>query len=243
MKKLFTLALMMVFATSLFAQKAPSVEEIAETYIENIGGAEAWKAIKSTTLKGKANMQGMEFPMEVTSAEGNMQYVEINVQGQKIIQAYDGKTAWYIMPFAGVTEPTEMPDDQGGEQMKDMRFLSEFIDSKERGFTLESVEGKEVEGTPTYGVRVTDEKGYDHTWYFDTEYMIPVMMTSAAKSGPQKGTVMETYMSDYQEVDGVMVPMFMEVKSMGVTVQKLTFTEVLVNPEIDMTIFAMPKKD
>lgn len=171
-----------------------------------------------------------------------MQHVEVNVQGQKIIQAYDGETAWQVMPFQGVMEPTEMPEDQA-EQSKDTRFLSEFIDSKERGFTLESVEGKEVEGTPTYGVRVTDTTGYDHTYYFDTEYMIPVMMTSPIKSGPQKGATMETYMSDYQEVEGLMVPMFLEVKFNGTTVQKMTFTEVLLNPEVDKAMFSLPKKN
>jgi len=242
MKKLLTLALMLVFGMSLFAQEAPSVEKIAETYIENIGGVKAWKALKTTSMKGKANMQGMEFPITVTAAEGDMQYVEVDVQGQKIIQAYDGETAWQIMPFQGITEPTEMSEEEA-EQSKEMRFLSEFIDSKERGFTLESVEGKEVEGTPTYGVRVTDTSGYDHTYYFDTEYMIPVMMTSSIKSGPQKGGTMETYMSDYQDVEGLTVPMFMEVKFNGTTVQKMTFTEVLINPEVDKAMFSMPKKD
>ncbi|TXF90360.1 outer membrane lipoprotein-sorting protein [Neolewinella aurantiaca] len=242
MKKLFTLTLMLVFVTGLFAQKAPTAEEIAATYIENIGGADAWKALKATTMKGTASMQGMEFPISITAAEGDMQYVEVNVQGQKIVQAYDGETAWQIMPFQGITEPTEMPEDQA-EQSKEMRFLSEFIDSKERGITLESVEGKEVEGTPTYGVRVTDEKGIDHTYYFDQEYMIPVMMASSVKSGPQKGAVVETYMSDYQEVEGLVVPMFMEVKFNGSTMQKMTFSEVVLNPEIDKAMFSMPKKD
>jgi outer membrane lipoprotein-sorting protein len=242
MKKLLTLALMLVFATSLFAQEAPTVEEIAKTYIENMGGVDAMKAVKTTTVKGKANMQGMEFPITITASEGDMQHVEINVQGQKIIQAYDGETAWQIRPFAGITAPTEMSEEEA-EQMKDTRFLSEFIDSEERGFTLESAEGKEVEGTPTYGVRVTNETGYDHIWYFDTEYMIPVMMTSQVKSGPQKGSTMETYMSDYQEVEGLMIPMFMEVKFDGATVQKITMSEVIINPEIDKTMFSIPKKN
>ncbi|MCX8209570.1 MAG: hypothetical protein OTI34_00865 [Lewinella sp.] len=242
MKKLLTLALMLVFATSLFAQEAPTVEEIAKTYIENMGGVDAMKAVKATTVKGKASMQGMEFPITITASEGDMQHVEINVQGQKIIQAYDGETAWQIMPFAGITEPTEMSEEEA-EQMKDTRFLSEFIDSEERGFTLESAESKEVEGTPTYGVRVTNETGYDHIWYFDTEYMIPVMMTSQVKSGPQKGSTMETYMSDYQEVEGLMIPMFMEVKFDGATVQKITMSEVIINPEIDKTMFSIPKKN
>ncbi len=243
MKKVTSLlALMMIFGASLFAQDAPSAQEIADTYIENIGGKEAWLAVKAMKMKGKAAMQGMEFPMTITSAEGDKSHLEVDVQGQKIVQAYDGEKAWQVMPFMGINEPTEMSPEES-EQSKDQKFLSEFINSKERGFTLESVEGKEIEGTQTYGVRVTNEEGYDHTYYFDTEYMIPVMMTSPIKSGPQKGAVMETFMSDYQEVDDLMMPMFMEVKFNGQTVQKITVTEAMLNPEIEDSMFSMPEKE
>jgi len=241
MKKFsFLLTLLLVSTVSLFAQ-APSAEEIAETYLENIGGTEAWKAIKAMKFEGVAAMQGMEFPMTMTMAEGDRTYLEVNVQGQKIIQAFDGKTAWQVMPFMGITEPTEMSPEETS-QAKDQKFLSEFIDAEERGFKLASVDGKEIEGTATYGVRVTNEEGFDHTYYFDTEYMIPVMMSTPVKAGPGKGQLLETYMSDYQEVEGLMMPMFSEIKVSGQTVQKITIKEAVMNPEVDEAIFSLPKK-
>jgi len=242
MKKLtLLLAMMIIFGASLFAQDAPSAQEIADTYIENIGGEEAWLAVKALKMKGKAAMQGMEFPMSITSAEGNKSRLEVDVQGQKMIQAYDGETAWQVVPFMGITEPTKMSPEEA-EQTKDQKFLNEFINSEERGFSLESVEGKEIEGAKTHGVRVTNEEGYDHTYYFDTEYMIPVMMASPIKSGPQKGAVIESYMSDYQEVGGLMVPMFLDIKINGQTLQKITVVEAMINPEIEEGLFSMPEK-
>lgn len=241
MKKIFLLlSLCFVFVGQAVAQDVPSPREIGDAYIENTGGVDAWKAIEATRVKGTAAMQGMEFPMTMTNAKGDKSYLEVDVQGQKIIQAYDGEKAWQIMPFQGITKPTEMSDDES-EQMKEQKFLSEFIDTEERGFKLEAAEGKEVEGTETYAVRVTNEEGYDATYYFDTEYMIPIMVATPVKSGPQKGAMMETYMSDYQEVDNVMMPYFMEVKFNGQSIQKITVSEVTLNPEIKGEMFSMPK--
>lgn len=234
-------ALLLVFSTGLFAQQAPSAREIGDAYIENTGGKDAWLAIKAMRINGVASMQGMEFPMVMTTAAGNKQYLEVNVQGQKIVQAYDGETAWQVMPFQGITEPTPMSKDEAA-QMADTKFLSEFINTEARGFTLESVEGKEVEGTPTYGVRVTHQDGYDVTYYFDQEYMIPIMTTTPIKAGPQKGGMMETYMSDYDEVGNIFMPMFMEVKFSGQTIQKVTINNAELNPALNSNLFSIPEK-
>lgn len=235
------LTLLFIFSGSLIAQNVPSPREIGDAYIENTGGKDAWLAIKAMSISGSAVMQGMKFPMEMTTAAGDKQYLKINVQGQRIVQAYDGETAWQIMPFAGITEPTPMSKDEAA-QMEDTKFLSEFINTEARGFTLQSVEGKEVEGTPTYGVRVTHQDGYDVTYYFDQEYMIPILTTVPVKSGPQKGAMMETYLSDYAEVENIVMPMYLEVKVNGTLVQTITISNVSVNPEIDSGMFSLPKK-
>jgi outer membrane lipoprotein-sorting protein len=241
MKRITTLfALLLVFSASVFAQ-APSPKEITDAYIEAIGGADAWLKMEAIQMKGKASMQGMEMPFVMTTAKGNKFHQIIDVQGQQIIQSFDGSSAWQVMPFMGITEPTPMSDEEAA-QLKEQVFLPEFINSEARGFKVEAVDGKEVEGTPTYGLRVTNEEGIDHTYYFDTEYLIPIMMASTIKSGPQKGAVIETFMSDYQEIEDVVVPMFMEMKVNGQSFQKITISETNLNPEVDVKMFFMPEK-
>lgn len=242
MKQLIALVAFLLIGTAdLTAQDALTAREIVDTYVENIGGKDAWLAIKAMKFKGIAFMQGMEFPMEMVSAEGDKQLLKVDIQGQTIIQAYDGKTAWQVMPFMGITEPTPMSDDES-EQMRSTKFLSVFINSEERGFRLELVEGKEVEGTATYGIHVTHDDGYDCTYYFDQEFMVPIMTTVLIKSGPQKGAAVETYLRDYQEVENVIIPMFMEVKFYGNTFQKFNITDVMLNPEVKDELFSLPKK-
>lgn len=240
MKKLTTLfAFLLVCGAGLRAQ-TPDVQTIVDGYLEAIGGAEAWLELEAMEAKGTAAMQGMEFPFTMTTAKGDKMRTDVNIQGQTMIQAYDGETAWQVFPMMGITEPTPMPEDQAAE-LKEQTFLPEFINAKERGFTIEAVEGKELEGAATYGLRVTHEEGIDHTYYFDTEYLIPVMMASVVKTGPQKGTVVETYMSDYQEVDGLMMAMFLETKMGGASFQKITIKEAKLNPEVTEGMFSMPK--
>ncbi len=231
--------LLLLISSGLFAQAAaPSAAEIAKAYIENTGGEEAWLAVKATRMEGKANMQGMEFPMTLVAAEGDKMRLDIDIQGNELVQAYDGETAWMLFPMQGITEPKVMTEEESAD-FADTPFLTEFIQSAERGYTLESVEGKEIEGTPTYGVRVTNAEGYDRTYYFETENMVPIMMESVSKGGPMKGMPAETFLSDYQEVEGLMVPMFFEQKVNGQTVMKMTFTGMDIDPEIPADFFSM----
>lgn len=230
---------MLVFGAGLRAQ-TPDVQTIVDGYLEAIGGAEAWLKLDAVEAKGTAAMQGMEFPFTITTAKGDKARTDVNIQGQTMTQAYDGEVAWQVFPMMGITEPTPMSEDETSE-MKEQTFLSEFINYEERGFTVEAVEGKELEGTPTYGLRVTNEEGIDHTYYFDTEYLIPVMMSTVVKTGPQKGIVVETYMSDYQEVEGLLMPMFLEVKIGAASARKLTIKEATLNPEVSDEMFSMPK--
>lgn len=241
MKKVFTFLFVVAAFGGLFAQDTPTAEEIAAAYIENTGGAEAWKAVKTMRMNGTAAMQGMEFPITMSSAEGNKMRVDVNVQGQKIIQATNGETAWQVMPFMGINEPTAMSDDEAAD-MNDQEFLSEFIDSEERGYTLEVVEGKEIEGSKTIGVRVTNEKkDVDRTYFFDPEFMVPIAMSTKGKGGQMKGIEMMTMMSDYGEVDGLVMPMFMDNQINGQSFQKITIKEVELNPELEEGLFELPK--
>lgn len=244
MKKITTIfALFLLFTTGLLAQEeTPSPREIADAYIEATGGEEAWLAVEAMKMKGTMAMQEMEFPFTATAAEGDRIRIDVDIQGSPMVQAFDGDTAWTLFPLQGITEPKQLSEEESAD-MKQDHFLSEFINSEERGFKLEAVAGKEVEGTPTYGVRVSkEEEDFDKTYYFDTESMVVIMEESVSKSGPMKGITVETYLSDYEEVDGLMVSKFAESKVNGKSIQKMTIKEVEVNPEIDETIFSMPKK-
>ncbi|MDN3688510.1 outer membrane lipoprotein-sorting protein [Cyclobacterium jeungdonense] len=166
--------------------------------------------------------------------------MEVDFQGQSMIQAFDGEDAWWLFPMHTGPDPQSMPTEMA-ESMVKSNIEGDFIDYAKNGHTLELLGSSEVEGTPTYEIRLTKENGEVVYYYFDKKYFVPVMQKSEVETGPMKGQFFETYLSDYQEVDGIMIPYFTVVKVNGQTVQSITFQEVELNPEVDELIFSRPK--
>ncbi|MBD3628579.1 hypothetical protein [Cyclobacterium sp.] len=75
---------------------------------------------------------------------------------------------------------------------------------------------------PTYEIRLKKENGEVVYYYFDKEYFVPVKPRSEAATGLMKGQFIETFLSDYQEGNGIMIPHFTVVSVSGQTVQSLT---------------------
>ncbi len=238
-KKLFFL---LVLTSTTILVNAQTVEEILNNYFENTGGLEKWQSLETQKMEGKIFVQGMELPGTMTFAKPNKNRQEFSVQGMDIVQAYDGETAWGINPFQSGTEPQKLPAEMA-EDMQDQDFPSIYLNYKENGHTLEYEGTEEVEGTECYKIKATRKNGKVEYHYFDAEYYIPVMVKTTASSGPAKGQTSETFVSNYEEVDGMMLPMAIETKMNGQTMMKITISNVELNPEIDDSIFAFPEEE
>ena len=77
-------------------------------------------------------------------------------------------------------------------------------------------------------------------YYFEKENYVPIMQKSVMPKGPAKGMTTETYMSDYQEVNGLLFPFTMEQKFAGQTAVTISIEKIEINPEIDDKIFMFP---
>lgn len=223
------------------AEKDITVEEILDTYFESIGGQDAWKALTSMRMEAKMAQMGMEFPGVVMQMPPNKQRIEINIQGQEMIQAYDGEIAWWINPFMGAPDAQPMPAEMS-EQFTKETFEDDFIDYKKKGHTVEYLGQKEVDGMMTYELLLTKKDGTEEYHYFEPDYMVPIMQKTIVTEGQMKGQAVETYLSNYEEVEGLMIPMSIESKVAGATQFSLTVTKVELNPELDETIFDFPKE-
>lgn len=238
MKRSLIILIAMVAAVALQAQTA---DEIITKYYENTGGIDNWKTLKATKMVGLMSMGGMEFMGTIYNAAPNRMRVEVDVQGQQIVQAYDGETAWWINPFMGSADPQKMPADMA-EQMTEEEFEAPFINYKEKGNTVELVGDADVEGTPTFEIKLTKKNGDVEFYYFEKENFVPIMVKKTVKSGQMKGQFSETYLSDYQEVGSLIFPHFMDSKMGGQSVQKITIKSIELNPAVEDAFFSMPKK-
>jgi len=246
MKKLttfFGILLLSFFTVGTVQAQDASLDDILKNYFENIGGEDEWKKIKSMKMTGSSSMQGMTFPVTIHTMDPTYFKLEIDVMGKKIVQSFDGEVAWGINPMAGATEP-QKGDEEQVKQMKKQKFQDEFISYKEKGHEVELVGTEEIDGTETYKIKMKKKEGDVVFYYFDTENFVPIMSKSFVDSGPMKGQTAEAYMSDYQEVDGLMVAFTMEQKVAGNPVFSFTAEEVTLNPEgVDESTFKFPGED
>ena len=110
LKKLLTSAVIVFVGIGFaFPVVGQSLDDVLAKHYEAIGGLEAWTGLESMEMSGTISLAGgmAQGPFQVHQKRPSMTRIEITIQGMNIIQAYDGKMAWQIMPMTGSTEPAE----------------------------------------------------------------------------------------------------------------------------------------
>ena len=237
MKKL---AILFAFATLAFAANAQTADEIVNKYLKAVGGADKWKKLESQSMTGFVVVQGMNIPYTAVQARPNLSYSAGEFQGNKFIEAFDGTVAWMQNPFAGAAKPTKKDVEETKEAAKE-NFEDDFIDYASKGHAIElDPKQEEMDGVKCYKVTLKRKQGDEKIYFFDAENSVPVCVRSFAQMGPAKGQAVEMYLSDYKEVDGLMIPHTMENKVGGQTQVTIKMEKVELNKAIDKTIFTFP---
>jgi len=239
MRSLLTLACTLFLFTSMTSAQEVSVDEIVDTYFENIGGKDAWREIKSMKFSGEGVQMGMKFPVTMLNKEPNLTRLDVSIQGMTLTEAYDGEVAWGTNPFAGQTEPQKKTDEESAEAGKE-NFQDDLLDYKEKGSSLTMEGTEEYEGSEVYKLKLTRDDGEERIYFFDTELYIPIAMRMTVNSGPMKGQVIDAVSSDFQEVDGVMIPFSFIQKVGGQTMLEFIANEVEINVPLTDEEFAFP---
>jgi outer membrane lipoprotein-sorting protein len=230
----------------LIAPAAPAadmtLDQVLAKHYEAIGGEAAWKNIKTMRTVGKMTMGPMEMPISITVARPNKMRMEFEMQGMKAVQAFDGSSGWQIMPFQGSTEPEPMDPEMLKNLESDADIEGVLIGYAEKGHKVELMGKEDFEGTEAYHLKVTMKSGREMSYFLDAEYFVPIGRRES-QSIPGMGEMeITSSISDYKEVNGLMVPHSISGQSpMGE--QNMTFTSIEVDPEVDPTIFAMPKSE
>jgi hypothetical protein len=241
-KQLLTIALVFLAATA-YGQTA---DDVINKYLSAIGGADKWKAIKSRKAEGKMTMQGFDLPVTIFRMPPAKQKVVVSVQGVEVIQAYDGKDSWVVNPLGLPSkDPVKVPEEES-KRMKYKEFENDFIDYKKKGHEVKLLGTEDVDGIRCFKLQIIKNKNtadpITETHFLDADNYVPIMESSIVRLGIGEGKEAKTYMSDYQEVQGLMMPFTLETKIEGETIQKFVFEKITLNEPIDDSVFAFPKK-
>lgn len=224
------------------AAEAPkTADEVIALNLAARGGADKIAAMKTMRATGKMTMgPGMEAPITLEWRRPNKVRMEFTMQGMTGITAYDGETAWMLMPFMGQTSPERMPEAQAKDTIEQADAEGALVNYKEKGHQVEYLGVGDVEGTPAYKLKVTTKNGDVDTYYIDVDSNLQIREDRKRTVNGQEVNAHITY-GDYKEVSGLMMPHSMEAKSPEAPAgQVITIEKVEVNPDIPDARFSMP---
>src|SRR3972149_5254050 len=237
---LFFLFTVFLFCSNVHGQTA---DELIAKNIESRGGLSKLRATKSFRISGRATVgQGMEAPFVLEHKRPNKLRIELVVQGLSEIEAYDGETAWYQSPLSGSKDSHKMPEERAKDLMLQADFDGALVDYKEKGHTVEYLGKEDVEGSEAHKLKVTLKGGSVRYVYRDPETGLELKVTSVIKREGFEGSV-DTYLSDYKEVNGQWIPFFVEQKVKGHPSVQFSVDKVEMDVDLEDSRFAMPSAE
>jgi outer membrane lipoprotein-sorting protein len=231
---------MLTAAAGLAAAQTPSVDELVAKHLAARGGLEKLQSVNTMRLQGTMNIQGMDMPLTVLSKRPNKMRQEMTMQGQTVIQAYDGQTVWAVNPMMGSSSPQAIQGPPADAVKSQSLFDGPLVGYKDRGDTLEVVGPADVAGARTWKLKLTRQDGKAMHIYLDADTGLEKQWSATMEQG---GMTMEidTIMSDHQPVDGIQVARTMRTLVGGQAMGALTVTSVEFNVPIEDAVFSMPK--
>jgi len=243
MKKMFSCVLLCLSVLGLLAQPGYSqnADEILERVIKAQGGRKLLEGIKDVTATADMELtqMGMSGSGTMYTKEPNKMRFDMDFMGMIITQAFDGETAWMIEPQSGVAQ--DMPDELA-EVMRHSSFgNSAFLDPIKYGIKYTYLGEESIEGK-NYGVldRI-HSGGYTITLYIDPETYLIYKMKQNSYDEFMTEIVEETIMSDYTEVEGVMMAHSITIVRDGAEFGTLTITGVEFNTGLEDSFFKKEK--
>jgi hypothetical protein len=234
----YTFCLLMCF-NALIAQNNPTAEEVVEQYLITMGGGKFWKNIEATRQIGTVSIEGMDLPCMILQARPNLMYIELTldtVNNQKIVDAFDGKTAWAKNPFSLSLVPI-IKDSVETKEVAADAFEDELVEYEAKGHKIRLDSTELINGKPCFRLVLSRKAGDEKVFLINTENFSLMVIRSFV--GGKKENPIELYLNSYKEVaGGLLLPKTMEVMVNGEVMRSIKIDKVEVNPVFDKKIFS-----
>lgn len=226
-----------------------NVDEIISSYYETIGGKK-WDAINGMRMTANVDQGGMTIPVEVVSMRDGRSFTKVTFMGNTMtMAAFDGKKSWTTNFMT--MEPEESPaDDSENARRMVNEFPNGLVKYKDLGYTASLIGSEKIEGTDCHKIKLEKKsmlvEGKEvpnvEYYYIDKESNVPLLVETEISSGEMKGKISQTKFSDYQEVNGVYFPFSNASGLKDGESQTIQFEKIEVNPTVEDSMFAFPKK-
>ena len=239
MKKSVFILLLLLFGTNIYLY-SQDLDEVLHNFYRVIG-LEKYDQIKTQVIHGKIIIPqlGSEMPVLTRIKRPGKIRTEMALQGQTIIQAYNGESGWMIYP---IDNPD--PQDLAGPELENLIGRGD-IDGplykwKEMGHSLEYLGVEKMNDSEVYKLKLTKTNEDIIFYYIDKKsYLILKQTTVAIVMGSH--TESSILYSDYKKINGIIYPYRIDIEMMGYPAKMLIDT-VEFNIELDDQLFERPKK-
>lgn len=241
MKRVFSFCLMSLFLLSLITSPGlgQKASEILEKMIEAQGGRKILEGIKDTTMSGtfEMPMMGISGSMTVYQKEPNKTRMDAEFMGMVFTQAFDGEIGWRINPETGGVE--ELSEIATEYEKRDALGNEALLHPEKHGITY-TYKGKEqIEGKDYFILEAAYSDGYKSTAYVDSKTYLTYKTKGLSLDMMEVEADTETIISDYQKVNGVMVPKTIVIIQNGEESMTITIAEVSFNTGLEDSLFKM----
>lgn len=236
MKKSRIFAIVFPILLSVNYLTAQTLEQVLESHFKAVGQE---KLIEKQTFSIKAAVQqmGMEIPMEMKVKRPNKFRMEMELQGKKMVQTFDGEKGQMVVPWVS-SEPQDLSGAELDQAMEQANIDGELYNYKEKGFTATLLGKVNLDGAPAFNIRLTGKDGNAKNLYIDAKSFMLKKVKAKIEAQGQEFEIEQNF-GEYKDFDGIMIASAIEtVSPMGKAT--IVFKEVKFDEKFDESIFSKP---
>jgi outer membrane lipoprotein-sorting protein len=252
------LLLILGVGSPCFAQNA---QKIVDEYVHAEGGSKALAKIQTASITGSLvdDATGQSGTYSLITKAPNKFYSEIIIEPHRLIEAYNGKSAWGqdttadSAPANASSNAKDAPHTLTGAvatewEAAGLYLNSRLADAKKSKFGLQLVGTEDIGGRKAYHLRVTLSPRVSRELFFDsqTHLLIREVIPATARQQPEskstesKNEIAEELdYADYRRVDGVEAPYRITLRRAG-RVYTITVSRIEWNAPVNDSVFDFP---
>ena len=214
---------------------AQTLNEIVKSYSAAIK-QDKLTNLKTIKITGKIAAMGMEMPMVMYMKNPNKIKTVMSFNGQDMISVYDGEKGYMINPMTGSTTAVEVTGAQLKQVQENNLFKNILLNYYKDGkLTLEGQEN--VNDKPAFKLKVNEGANPVYLFLDKGSYMLVKISATVDQMGTP--TNVDSYMTDYSDIDGVVIPKKTTAMSNGMEAAVITFDKIEVNAPMEDSIFKL----
>lgn len=210
MKKSIVTFFVLLFVASINGTYAQTLQDVLDKHFEAIGQEKLLEK-ETYAIEATVSQMGMEIPMVMKMKRPNKFRVEMEMQGQKMVQVYNGEKGWMLAPWVS-SEPQELTGPQLEQAMEQADIDGELYNYQDKGFSAELLGKEFLNNGEVFNIKLTGNNGVEKNYYIGADDYLVKKVTGKVNAQGQEVTV-EQIMSEYKDIDGMKVVSKIETKS------------------------------